>query len=224
MHREAPSTVPVHFIIALFVLPLFWRKVKLGRDFKWIIRRYWSRLAKVLRLSSYFYGVRFEHEEQAGPLEEKILNLHRKWLTFQRAITRSSAPLPPYTGRQMRVPYADSVALVKPRRNVFIEVDDKGVPVTDEGKISAVLQERVGIKANRDVRSDYTQVFLPPLYHLRFWIFGALLWTAVSWTCVMALLLPIAVGRQLTGLYYGYQVHDGISFVSWLDNGSGFND
>jgi len=170
-------------------------------------------LAKTLRLSSYFYGVRYEAEEVRGPIERRLLAAHKVWTNVKRTVTRSRAPLPNYNDMQMRVPYADSVALVKPRRNVFVEVDNSGIPVSDEGKITAVLQDRVGRKAHRRVKEDYTQVFMPALYHLRFWIFGMSLLVSVAWTCAMAMFMPIAIGRMVTTMYFGRQVHDGYSFV-----------
>lgn len=203
----------------LFYLPIYWRQLRLGRWLRRILDIYWRSLAKTLRLSSYFYGVRHKEEEVEGPIERKLLAVHKKWITLKRAVTRSKAAHPNYEGRQMRVPYADSVALVKPRRNVFIEVDLAGVPTTDEGKVTAVLQDRVGRKAHRRVREDYTQVYMPGLYPLRFWIFGMSLWVMVAWTCMLGILAPIVIGRGLTRIWFGYQVHDGYSFVSTVLGG-----
>ena len=198
----------------LFVVPLYWRELRIGTALRFLLDKYWRGLSRMLRLSSYFYGVRYKEEEVEGPIERRLLAAHRRWTSLKRAVTRSRAPLPTYAGRQMRVPYADSVALVKPRRDVFVEVDHSGVPTTDEGKVTAVLQDRVGRKAHRRVKEDYTQVYMPGLYPLRFWIFGMSLWVSVAWTCVLALFIPIIIGRGMTELWFGYQVHDGYSFVS----------
>jgi E3 ubiquitin-protein ligase MARCH6 len=199
----------------LFFIPYYWRRrVHAGSALRWLLNKYWRTLAKTLRLSSYFYGVRYEAEEVQGPIERRLLEAHKLWTKAKRTVTRSRAPLPKYNDMQMRVPYADSVALVKPRRNVFVEVDDSGIPITDEGKITAVLQDRVGRKAHRRVKEDYTQVFMPALYPLRFWIFGMSLWVSVAWTCALAMFTPIAIGRMVTTMYFGRQVHDGYSFVS----------
>jgi E3 ubiquitin-protein ligase MARCH6 len=206
--------VPGDFIGMLFFLPFYLKRFQAAEALRYVLNKYWRAIARTLRLSSYFYGVRYEKEEVQGPLEHKLLAAHKRWITLKRFVTRSKKPLSSYKDMQMRVPYADSVALVKPRRNIFVEVDDQGIPTSDEGKVTAVLQDRVGRKANRRVKEDYTQVYMPALYAHRFWLFGMSLWVAIAWTCALVVFVPIATGRIITSAYFGRQVHDGYSFVS----------
>jgi E3 ubiquitin-protein ligase DOA10 len=196
------------------VVPQFLPNLRSNPQFKKLLRFYWSSFAHWLRLSAYFKGVRHRHEETAGPIERRLLHAHKRWTLFKRAVTFSKAPLPSYEDSYMRVPYADSVPLVRPRRNVFVPVNERGIPLTDEGKITVVYQDRVCRAANRNPSKDYMMVHLPALYPLRFWIFCISIWLAVSWTLALVIFTPIVVGRQLTFAYYGYWVHDGYSFVS----------
>lgn len=75
------------------------------------------------------------------------------------------------------------------------------------------MQDRAAIKGHRDPRKDYCMVYLPPFYRTRFWAFGLLLWTFISWTIVFALLIPILVGRIATRHFIGREVHDGMNLV-----------
>lgn len=212
--REPLFSAPLDMILLLVVLPTHYRRLRLKLFFRSAVKVWWTALATWLRLSSYFEGVRYSDRQQAGRIEQKLLDAHRLVVTGVRFLLRSKKPLPSYEGMEMRVPYSDSVVLVKPRRAVFISVDPLGIPLTDEGKITAVYQDRVAQKVNRRSRDDYCQVYLPPLYPLRFWIFGILLWTGVSCGLALAFFLPVMVGRLAFKLASPYQFHDGYSFVS----------
>lgn len=56
-------------------------------------------------------------------------------------------------------------------------------------------------------------VYLPPFYRIRFWLFGLLLWSLISWAVVLTILIPVLVGRQATYHFIGRNVHDGINLV-----------
>lgn len=110
--------------------------------------------------------------------------------------------------------YSDQVVLIRPRKAVFIAVDSSGVPVDEDGKITAIQQTRVATKAGRNPRQDYCMVHLPPFYRARFWIFAITLWTGVAWASAGSMLGVLVLGRWIAGLYYQGPVHDGYSLVS----------
>lgn len=122
----------------------------------------------------------------------------------------SKEPLPQYLTPRC----SDQVVLIRPRKAVFVAVDPSGVPVDEEGKITAILQTRVATKAGRNARQDYCMVHLPPFYRARFWIFAVTLWTGVAWACVGSMLAILVLGRWMTGLWFKGPVHDGYSLVS----------
>jgi hypothetical protein len=108
---------------------------------------------------------------------------------------------------------SDQVVLLKPRKNVFIPVDEFGIPKTDNDKVLLLMQNKAAHRAGRDPRKDYCMVYLPPFYRLRFWVFGLLLWSLISWAVVLTILVPVLVGRQATRHFIGKDVHDGINLV-----------
>jgi hypothetical protein len=110
--------------------------------------------------------------------------------------------------------YSDQVVLLKPRKHVFIPVNSLGIPKSDADKVLLLMQNRAATKAHRDPRKDYCMVYLPPFYRVRFWIFGLLLWSLISWAVVFTILIPILVGRTATYHFVGREVHDGINLVS----------
>lgn len=113
------------------------------------------------------------------------------------------------------------MVLLKPRKHVFIPVDSLGIPKTDADKVLLLMQNRAATKANRDPRKDYCMVYLPPFYRIRFWVFGLLLWSFISWTVIFTILVPILVGRAATYHFIGRDLHDGVNLVSLLLSGEG---
>lgn len=108
---------------------------------------------------------------------------------------------------------SDQVVLLKPRKNVFIPVDAMGIPKSNDDKVLLLMQNKAAQRAGRDPRKDYCMIYLPPFYRIRFWLFGLLLWSLISWAVVLTVLIPVLVGRQATYHFIGRNVHDGINLV-----------
>ncbi|KAJ9124095.1 hypothetical protein QFC22_000890 [Naganishia vaughanmartiniae] len=212
--RDSLIVAPVDLLILILAFPESVRRLKWQDAFKIVTRFCFKFLSETLRLSSYFRGIQIPEEEHAGKLETQLLHLHCKFSKMLSKLTHRESDDQFYEGTYMRVPYADQVILLKPRKNVFIPVDHLGIPKTDNDKVLWLMQDRAAIKGHRDPRKDYCMVYLPPFYRTRFWAFGLFLWTFISWTIVFALLVPILVGRIATHHFVGRDVHDGINLIA----------
>ncbi len=92
-------------------------------------------------------------------------------------------------------------------------MNEDGTPINEAGKLEILRQVQAAQKKGRDHRRDYCMVYLPPLYTLRFWIFGISLWTAIAWTVTLSVVTPLVVGRLATGAFSDRDLHDGYSLV-----------
>ncbi len=209
------SQIPADLLMLLFVIPHHLGKVRLDQHFREYCRFLWAKLAKGFRLSSYMRGTRYIEQETPGRVEETLLRMHFSLKSrWSKSLGREPPKWTTYEGTTMRVPYVDQVVLIRPRRAVFIPVDEQGMPKSDEDKITALKQDRAAVKAHRNPAQDYCMVYLPPFYRERFWAFGCLLWTTVAFSLVMAACLPLAVGRAVLSKVSSEDLHDGYSFVS----------
>ncbi|KAJ9106134.1 hypothetical protein QFC21_001276 [Naganishia friedmannii] len=212
--RDSLTIAPVDILILILGFPESVRQLRWQDSFKVVTRFCFKFLSETLRLSSYFRGIQIPEEERAGRVETKLLYLHRRCSNLVSKLTNREINDEFYEGTYMRVPYADQVILLKPRKNVFIPVNDYGIPKTDKDKVLWLMQDRAAIKGHRDPRKDYCMVYLPPFYRTRFWAFGLFLWAFISWTIVFALLVPILVGRIATHHFIGREVHDGMNLIA----------
>ncbi|KAJ9098792.1 hypothetical protein QFC19_006269 [Naganishia cerealis] len=155
MFMDSLSTAPLDLLLLLLWFPESFRQVKWQDQFKAITRFCFKFLSETLRLSSYFRGIKIVEEEQPGKLEMQLLHLHRRFSNMLSKVTKREVDDNFYEGTYMRVPYADQVILLKPRKNVFIPVDHMGIPKKDADKVLWLMQDRAAVKGHRDPRKDY---------------------------------------------------------------------
>jgi hypothetical protein len=119
-----------------------------------------------------------------------------------------------------RVPNDDKVALLtaaKSKGGMFVQLDDKGVPRTEEGKLKILRQNQAAIRNKRDPHKDYTIVWLPSYFQARINLFllGALTTGALG--LGVCAYVPLVAGRALLERILDSdpaQIHDGYSYVS----------
>jgi E3 ubiquitin-protein ligase MARCH6 len=94
------------------------------------------------------------------------------------------------------------------------EVDANGEPVTDVALKLIQLQNAEAEKAKRNVKSDYTIVYMPPHFRYRIILFILALWVVFAIFVAVALSVPILLGRSFFKLFTARDVHDGYSFIT----------
>lgn len=119
---------------------------------------------------------------------------------------------PQFKGSYRRVPAEDNIALPKELR-ATAAVDADGNPVDDASRLLIERQNAEIEKAKRNVKEDYTIVYLPPHFRYRVIVFIIGLWLASSMVLVASIAAPIHVGRAAFKLFVNRDVHDGYSFV-----------
>lgn len=104
-NRTPASTNPFDIVLLLFVVRQGLALAFPTDHFRRALKLWWKLLARTLRLSSYFDGVRHEEEEQPGRVESALLSLAAKVNTvFRTLLLRPKRAVE--QGGFMRVPYA----------------------------------------------------------------------------------------------------------------------
>jgi E3 ubiquitin-protein ligase MARCH6 len=111
------------------------------------------------------------------------------------------------------VPNSDNVALVK-GQPATVEVDETGEPVNDKEKRLMQVQDAEAERNKRNIKDDYTIVYMPPHFRWRAISFVAAIWLICSTALASSLAIPILLGRGFFKLFLSYDVHDGYSFFA----------
>ncbi|CDO76301.1 hypothetical protein BN946_scf184917.g17 [Trametes cinnabarina] len=204
--REPLSEVPLDLIFIQLVLPYtmeYFRPRKALRRFGTFI---WKYFARQLRLSSYMFGGRYPSEEYTPK------NWSWRFLFANADDMQMDDAEAVHDGSFRRVPNSDNVALLKDAP-ATVEVDEEGIPVSEEGFKLVVAQNAETERAKRSAKDDYTVVYIPPGFGYRVFAFLLLIWTVGSVLLAAALAAPILLGRALFRLFLPYDVHDGYSFI-----------
>ncbi|KAH9933406.1 uncharacterized protein B0H18DRAFT_1196777 [Fomitopsis serialis] len=203
--REPLSPVPLDLLFLHFVLPYtmqYFRPKKALRQFGIGL---WKSLAARLRLSSYMFGGRY-------PLEEYTPRHWWQKIFSPKAVSRFViAEL--RDGTFKRVPNNDTVALVKDLPAVA-EVDRHENPLNDEQARIIKAQNAEAEKHKRNIKKDYTVVYLPPHIKYRVAAFIFTIWIVGSVILAFALGAPILLGRMVFKLFVPHDVHDGYAFIA----------
>lgn len=185
------------------------------RIFKSLLGMWWRRMTRMLRLSSFMYNKRVPTEESPRdtffenhilPAVEAVMSL-----VYGKAATNESLT---------RVPFADKVALLtaaKSKGSMFVQVDEHGVPRTDEGKMKVLLQNQVALRNQREPAKDYTIVWLPSYFQARINLFLLGLLATGAASIGVCAYLPLITGRALLERVLSNdprKIHDGYSYVS----------
>lgn len=175
------------------VAPYILRYFKPRRTGRRVIRVCWRYLSKTLRLSAYMFGGKFPEEEMSYPY----------WVSREDG---------KFEGSYRRVPNRDGIALVR-NRPTLVEIDDQGVPTTEQGLEVLALQNAECIKAKREVLKDYVTIYVPPNFRLRIIAFVC----GISLLGILALTIcigiPVPLGRHVFSFFTSEEVHDGYSFI-----------
>ena len=205
--QQRTFSFPLDLLIFRFVVPAAVRAAEPRRRIKELLVQTAKRTAHELRLSSFLFNVRDPAEEgshvrrtwrailtlKQSPKSEWAVNIKGRDVAFKK------------DGGWARVPGIDNVR-VKPHRPMIVDVDDDGVPVTDDG-MRVVAAQVVEQKTTRK-KDAYTVVYLPPNYWLRVCVFVYLLWFVGSVGCVGAVVGPLLLGRGVFTQFTATEVHD----------------
>lgn len=112
-----------------------------------------------------------------------------------------------------RVPNNDNVALVKDSP-ATAEVREDGTPVDEKARKLIDAQNAEAQKAKRQIKKDYTVVYIPPNIRYRIILFLFCLWVAGSILLAIVLAAPILMGRAFFRMFTTSGVHDGYSFIA----------
>jgi len=165
----------------------------------------WKQLARWLRLTSYMFGDRYPTEE--------FTPQHSSWTMFFLNAFGLRDPSNIHDGTFRRVPASDNVALPREMR-ATAEVNVNGEPVNEAAAKLIQLQNAEAEKAKRNVKADYTVVYIPPHFRYRTMLFILILWVAFAVFLAAVFSLPILLGRSFFKLFTARDVHDGYSFIT----------
>lgn len=201
--RDPLSEIPVDLLFLHIIAPATLTRLRPKRAMRYLLHKWWKMAARQLRLSSFMYGKRYDTEEQFDT---------RPWSARLRP---SSTPNLEFRGALVRVPATDAMTMTS-NQPVLIQVDEKGNPKTDQGKLVMQAQNEAVIRAGLTVADTFTITYIPPDFRTRviyftcyFWCFGTLL-------LLCCLAVPIYIGR---GWVYatGYPpIHDAYTWTMGL--------
>ena len=204
-HSEPLSDVPIDLLFLHFILPYTMHYFRPKKALTKVVVFGWKWLAMQLRLTSYMFGGRH-------PLEE-ITPIYSSWKSFAISAFGSDPPEFTHDGTFRRVPASDNVALPREMR-ATAEVNAEGEPISEAAARLIQMQNMEADKAKRNVKSDYTLVYIPPHFRYRIIAFIAALWTAFAIFVACVLSMPILLGRRFFKLFTSRDVHDGYSFIT----------
>lgn len=168
----------------------------------------WKYLSKHLRLTSYMFGGRHSPEE----FSSKHWSWRRLFMSLEALDLDVGDYELTYDGSFRRVPNSDNVALVKDYPATVI-VTAGGAPIDTTQLEILIRQNAEADKTKRNIKDDYTVVYIPPKFRWRIAVFMLCLWICGSIMLAAALAAPILLGRAFFRLVVPYEVHDGYSFI-----------
>jgi E3 ubiquitin-protein ligase MARCH6 len=176
------------------VAPYFLRYFKPRRTGRRIIRIGWQLLAKNLRLSAYMFGGKFPKEELTYP----------SWFSWEGG---------KFEGGFRRVPNRDGIAVIKDNP-VVIETNRDGVALSQKGQDLIDAQNAECVKAKREIQKDFVTVYVPPHFRLRLFLFVCGVGLLGILALIVAIGVPVPLGRHVFSLFTSEEVHDGYSFIA----------
>ncbi|KAJ6580947.1 hypothetical protein B0H19DRAFT_1112979 [Mycena capillaripes] len=203
-NREPLSNVPIDLIFLHVVLPYTTHYFRPRTAIKRVSKVLWKYLASQLRLSSYFFGGRYPHEEYTSKHWSSLL---------LRSEDDLDDPTNVKNGSFRRVPASDNISLPRDMRATAAVTED-GDPLDAEAQSLLAQQNEEALKAKRVPHEDYTVVYLPPHFRWRVFAFIVILWVLGAVFLGIAFALPIQLGRSFFGLFVPRAVHDGYSFLA----------
>lgn len=197
--------MPIDLLFLHLVLPYTMQYFRPRKALKQIGTSIWKTLAARLRLSSYMFGERHPEEEFTP----------RRWYQriFTPKVVTHAQLLELGDGTFRRVPNRDNIALVKDIP-ATAQVDRDGKPINEEQARIIAAQDAEAVKNKRNVKDDYTVVYLPPNLRYRVAAFIFVVWTLGSIMLALTLAGPILLGRAFFGLFTSNEVHDGYAYIA----------
>ncbi|KAJ3916024.1 hypothetical protein F5877DRAFT_47423, partial [Lentinula edodes] len=206
--REPLSNIPIDLLFLNIALPYtmtYFRPRRALRKFTMVV---WKGLARRLRLTSYFFGLRLAEEEYTP----KKFSLSR---IIYGPSKDASILVEDYDGSFRRVPNTDDLAI--PRDiPATVAVTATGEPVNEEAMILMTQQDMETVQAKHSIRQDFTVVYIPPYFRYRMILFVLILWTFGALCLGISVALPILIGRGFFGMVFKgkREVHDGYSIIA----------
>ena len=168
----------------------------------------WRFLASNLRLSSYFFGGRYNDEEYSSRNW-----LSSFWVSRRKAGDDTNDNTGVRDGGFKRVPNTDHIALPRDMR-ATATVNENGEPVDDEARELMKIQDLETEKAKRVIKDDYTVVYIPPHFRYRVIFFILCFWGMAATIVGLFVGIPLQLGRALFKLIFADDIHDGYAFMA----------
>jgi E3 ubiquitin-protein ligase MARCH6 len=157
----------------------------------------WKYFARWFRLTSYFFGGRYDSEEIPS----------WDWWTG-KMVKRNGT----FEGSFRRVPATDYIALGRDVR-ATARVHEDGTPF-DEEAVELIEQQNVEAeRAQHDPGKDYMIVYLPPFFRYRLFAFMLSMWSVCAVMFGLVVAIPIQLGRSIFSVIISREVHDGYSLL-----------
>lgn len=198
--------MPIDLLFLQIVLPYTMRYLRPRKVVYRATVHVWKFLAARLRLTSYMFGDKYRDEES--------LRVYRTWVaSFRRSARDNEEVTATQDGTFRRVPASDNIALPRDMR-ATAEVREDGTPMNDKAAALIASQNAEAAKAKRNVKDDYTVVYLPRRFRARIIAFVAAVWTIMAIVAAICIAVPVQIGRHFFALISFSSVHDGYSFFA----------
>uniref|UniRef100_A0A093V5E7 RING-type E3 ubiquitin transferase n=1 Tax=Talaromyces marneffei PM1 TaxID=1077442 RepID=A0A093V5E7_TALMA len=195
--------VPVDLLFYNFVMPVILRAIKPSDGLHNMYDWWFHKCARYLRLSQFLLGERNKDEEgrsigrtwrdilfgNLGDVENPIttdedLNAEEK---------KGKSPRFLRDGKFVRAPASDQVRIPKGIK-VFLEVSE------DNERTDGNIDSDEGLHGRKS--KMFTQVYIPPNFRLRIFVFIFLIWVFAAVTGVGVTIFPLVVGRRVLSSFF----------------------
>ncbi|KDQ50759.1 hypothetical protein JAAARDRAFT_81797 [Jaapia argillacea MUCL 33604] len=202
--RQPLSEVPIDLLFLHLVLPYTLHYFRPSKTIRKVTVHVWKVVAAELRLTSCMFGGRYLAEE-ATPTHWRVPFFTSRGDLLETDVTKD--------GSFKRVPADDNVALTR-EMQATADVDEHGEPLNEVAARMIAAQNAETERAKRNVKEDFTVVYMPPKFSYRVATFILVIWLAVCTVLASLVTFPIEFGRLFFKLFTSKEVHDGYSFLA----------
>ncbi|KAF9018533.1 hypothetical protein BGZ52_004182, partial [Haplosporangium bisporale] len=213
---EPLSDFPIDLVFFHVVMPMTLKWLNLLDGVFELFKFWWRLLSKMLRLSSFMFGLEGErYPEEEGHFEYRTW---KAWLLRYRYHGDDAVFVK--DGGLYRVPDNDRIVHLKNRR-VLVPVDDQGHALDPKEDMPGEIDPLMELLPRRrdvpqqpiDPKEGTIIVYAPPNFKRRLILFILLIWSSSTSFLAIAVVSSLLLGRQLISLLTKKHVHDTYSLV-----------
>lgn len=193
---------PVDLLFYNFIMPVILRAIKPSDGLHNMYDWWFHKCARFLRLSQFLLGERQKDEEGhhigrswGDLLSGKQGDVENPVVTDQdrKAAEEKGNMFFVRDGRFVRAPASDQVRIPKGVK-VFLEVTE------DNERVDGTADADEGLHGKKS--GMFTQVYIPPHFRLRIFVFIFLIWVFAAVTGIGVTILPLVIGRRLLSSFF----------------------